>query len=266
MLLIKKAAGAGRYSVADGLGHSNLKKRITMMLKKDSESRARWKVLAMLPLACLALTAFAQRECGKDNIIYTDESHITLEYPSAEGTVSKQLHVLFNDSKTPARYLCADLSFNRFADIHTATLTVRPTNWTDRTYNPNRFYIALDRTREPKAYDDIFDIVREYVPELYATIPTEYLQYPIPSELRFNKGWYTLQLHIGGGDTKNTLQQYNNIITLESEAKEDGNPALQYTYVTIPTQTIRMDTEGNSYIDDTPIPFEIGRASCRERV
>ena len=255
MLLIKKAAGAGRYSVADGLGHSNLKKRITMMLKKDSESRARWKVLAMLPLACLALTAFAQRECGKDNIIYTDDSHITLEYPSAEGTVSKQLHVLFNDSKTPARYLCADLSFNRFADIHTATLTVRPTNWTDRTYNPNRFYIALDRTREPKAYDDIFDIVREYVPELYATIPTEYLQYPIPSELRFNKGWYTLQLHIGGGDTKNTLQQYNNIITLESEAKEDGNPALQYTYVTIPTQTIRMDTEGNSYIDDTPIPF-----------
>ena len=128
-----------------------------MMLKKDSESRARWKVLAMLPLACLALTAFAQRECGKDNIIYTDESHITLEYPSAEGTVSKQLHVLFNDSKTPARYLCADLSFNRFADIHTATLTVRPTNWADRTYNPNRFYIALDRTREPKAYDDIFD-------------------------------------------------------------------------------------------------------------
>ena len=255
MLLIKKAAGAGRYSVADGLGHSNLKKRITMMLKKDSESRARWKVLAMLPLACLALTAFAQRECGKDNIIYTDESHITLEYPSAEGTVSKQLHVLFNDSKTPARYLCADLSFNRFADIHTATLTVRPTNWADRTYNPNRFYIALDRTREPKAYDDIFDIVREYAPELYATIPTEYLQYPIPSELRFNKGWYTLQLHIGGGDTKNTLQQYNNIITLESEAKEDGNPALQYTYVTIPTQTIRMDTEGNSYIDDTPIPF-----------
>lgn len=255
MLLIKKAAGAGRYSVADGLGHSNLKKRITMMLKKDSESRARWKVLAMLPLACLALTAFAQKECGKDNIIYTDESHITLEYPSAEGTVSKQLHVLFNDNKTPARYLCADLSFNRFADIHTATLTVRPTNWADRTYNPNRFYIALDRTREPKAYDDIFDIVREYAPELYATIPTEYLQYPIPSELRFNKGWYTLQLHIGGGDTKNTLQQYNNIITLESEAKEDGNPALQYTYVTIPTQTIRMDTEGNSYIDDTPIPF-----------
>ena len=239
MLLIKKAAGAGRYSVADGLGHSNLKKRITMMLKKDSESRARWKVLAMLPLACLALTAFAQRECGKDNIIYTDESHITLEYPSAEGTVSKQLHVLFNDSKTPARYLCADLSFNRFADIHTATLTVRPTNWADRTYNPNRFYIALDRTREPKAYDDIFDIVREYAPELYATIPTEYLQYPIPSELRFNKGWYTLQLHIGGGDTKNTLQQYNNIITLESEAKEDGNPAL----------TIHL--RNHSYPDDT---------------
>ena len=41
MLLIKKAAGAGRYSLADGLGHSNLKKRITMMLKKDSGSRAR---------------------------------------------------------------------------------------------------------------------------------------------------------------------------------------------------------------------------------
>lgn len=255
MLLIKKAAGAGRYSVADSLGHSNLKKRITMMLKKDSGPRDRWKVLAMLPLVCLTLTAFAQREYdGKDNIIYTDESHITLEYPSAEGTVSKQLHILFNDGKTPARYLCADLGFHRFADIHSVTLTVRPTNRADLTYSPNRFYIALDRTREPKAYDDIFDIVREYAPELYATIPTEYLQYSIPSELRLNKGWYTLQFHIGGGDTKNTLQQYNNIITLESAAKEDGNPALQYIYVTIPTQTIRMDTEGNSYIDDTPIP------------
>ena len=72
-----------------------------MMLKKDSESRARWKVLAMLPLACLALTAFAQRECGKDNIIYTDESHITLEYPSAEGTVSKQTPCSFSTIAKP---------------------------------------------------------------------------------------------------------------------------------------------------------------------
>jgi len=62
LLLIKKAAGARRYSIANSLNHSNLKKRITMMLKKKSGLAARMKLLYLLPAAALALTAFAHPE------------------------------------------------------------------------------------------------------------------------------------------------------------------------------------------------------------
>lgn len=60
MLLIKKAVGGRWYSVANSLNHSNLKNRITMMLRKRSSRWARAKALYVLPLVCLALGAFAQ--------------------------------------------------------------------------------------------------------------------------------------------------------------------------------------------------------------
>lgn len=60
MLLIKKAVGGRWYSIANSLNHSNLKNRITMMLRKRSSRWARAKALYVLPLACLALGAFAQ--------------------------------------------------------------------------------------------------------------------------------------------------------------------------------------------------------------
>lgn len=60
LLLIKKAVGGRWYSVANSLNHSNLKNRITMMLRKRSSRWARAKALYVLPLVCLALGAFAQ--------------------------------------------------------------------------------------------------------------------------------------------------------------------------------------------------------------
>lgn len=60
MLLVKKAVGGRWYSVANSLNHSNLKKRITMMLRKRSSRRARARVLLLLPLVGLALGAFAE--------------------------------------------------------------------------------------------------------------------------------------------------------------------------------------------------------------
>ncbi|WP_418195810.1 M56 family metallopeptidase, partial [Alistipes putredinis] len=60
MLLIKKAVGGRWYSIANSLNHSNLKNRITMMLRKRSSRWARAKALYVLPLACLALGTFAQ--------------------------------------------------------------------------------------------------------------------------------------------------------------------------------------------------------------
>ena len=62
MLLIKKAVGTKLYSIANSFNHSSLKKRITMMLKEKSNPWARAKYLYILPLAALAVTAFARPE------------------------------------------------------------------------------------------------------------------------------------------------------------------------------------------------------------
>ena len=61
-LLIKKAVGTRLYSMANSFNHSSLKKRITMMLKEKSNPWARAKYLYILPLAALAVTAFARPE------------------------------------------------------------------------------------------------------------------------------------------------------------------------------------------------------------
>ncbi|MDR0961720.1 MAG: M56 family metallopeptidase [Mediterranea sp.] len=62
LLLIKKAVGAKLYSMTNSLNHSKLKKRITMMKKEKSKSWARMKYLYVLPLAVVAVTAFARPE------------------------------------------------------------------------------------------------------------------------------------------------------------------------------------------------------------
>ncbi len=62
LLLIKKAVGTRLYSMANSLNHSTLKKRITMMMKEKSSPWARAKSLCLLPLAALAITAFARPE------------------------------------------------------------------------------------------------------------------------------------------------------------------------------------------------------------
>ncbi len=62
LLLIKKAVGTRLYSMANSFNHSKLKKRITMMLKEKSSPWARLKYLYVLPVAAIAITAFARPE------------------------------------------------------------------------------------------------------------------------------------------------------------------------------------------------------------
>ncbi|MBE6289222.1 MAG: M56 family metallopeptidase [Bacteroidaceae bacterium] len=62
LLLIKKAVGKRLYSIANNLNHSNLKKRITMMMRKKSNPWARLKYLYVLPVAAIAVAAFARPE------------------------------------------------------------------------------------------------------------------------------------------------------------------------------------------------------------
>ena len=65
LLLIKKAVGTRLYSMTNSFNHSKLKKRITMMLKEKSNPWARLKYLYVLPLAAIAVTAFARPEISE---------------------------------------------------------------------------------------------------------------------------------------------------------------------------------------------------------
>ena len=65
LLLIKKAVGSSSYAFANSFNHSLLKKRITMMLRKDSNPWMKSKALYILPVAAIALSAFATPELTK---------------------------------------------------------------------------------------------------------------------------------------------------------------------------------------------------------
>jgi len=59
-LLITKAVSIGGYSIANGISHSTLKNRITMMLHKKSQRTSLLKLLALLPIVGTALALNAE--------------------------------------------------------------------------------------------------------------------------------------------------------------------------------------------------------------
>ena len=71
LLLIKKAVGTSRYTMANSFNHSSLKKRITMMLKEKSSPQARAKYIYILPLAALSVMAFARPEVADASAVLT---------------------------------------------------------------------------------------------------------------------------------------------------------------------------------------------------
>ena len=86
LLLIKKTVGNRLYSIANSLNHSNLKRRITMMLHKKSKSWARLKYVIVLPLAAVFVIAFARTEISQtfDEISSAKVSNLTLKDKYAE--------------------------------------------------------------------------------------------------------------------------------------------------------------------------------------
>ena len=59
LLIIKKTVGSGSYAFANSFNHSLTKKRITMMKNSNSNPWMRSKALYVIPVAALALSAFA---------------------------------------------------------------------------------------------------------------------------------------------------------------------------------------------------------------
>lgn len=58
LLLIKKAVGKSFPALANSLNHSNLKNRITMMLKSKSSKSRRLRALVLVPAAAVAVAVF----------------------------------------------------------------------------------------------------------------------------------------------------------------------------------------------------------------
>lgn len=59
LLLIRKAVGEQLFSMANNLNHNSLKKRINMMIVKKSNPWNRIKILMTVPIAAVAVVAFA---------------------------------------------------------------------------------------------------------------------------------------------------------------------------------------------------------------
>lgn len=59
-LLVRKAAGSGGYSIANGINNSTLKKRVTMMLKDKTPKHGWMRLLYVVPVVALSMVATAK--------------------------------------------------------------------------------------------------------------------------------------------------------------------------------------------------------------
>lgn len=146
LLLVKKSVGTRLYSMASGFGHSKLKQRINMMLKKRTNRLARLKLLLFVPVVSGTLYAFARPEVKNaveqvvkpqvceplQNTVRQDERELLEQYFARKfreggGTVAPALgeaaHTLFVNMRNQimidrqgAKTDCADFIRKHLAD------------------------------------------------------------------------------------------------------------------------------------------------------
>lgn len=84
LLLIRKSVGERLFSMANNLNHQSLKKRITMMTTKKSSPWQKAKVLVALPMAALAVVAFANPDVERVAEQVETESQALVEKAKAD--------------------------------------------------------------------------------------------------------------------------------------------------------------------------------------
>ena len=108
MLIIKKAVSHASYTLANSFNHSNnLKKRITMMLKKKSNPVRCATALYILPAAALTLSLFAspQESVGNNLADEPASTHKSSETFAKNDTVEgKVYHFVANNTKEEKLY------------------------------------------------------------------------------------------------------------------------------------------------------------------
>lgn len=100
-LLIKKAVGSSSYAFANGFNHSLLKKRITMMLQKKSNPWMRTKALYLIPVAAVALSAFAtpvfNNAASADTDLSVNSGKVTTISANGQASVAENAPIALPD-------------------------------------------------------------------------------------------------------------------------------------------------------------------------
>ncbi|MBR3477696.1 MAG: hypothetical protein IKH43_01170 [Bacteroidaceae bacterium] len=84
-LLIRKAIGTSSYAFANGFNHSLLTKRIRMMMQRKSNRWSCTKALYLLPVAAIALAAFATHEFTEKTDTISESDLVTPLLPPLRG-------------------------------------------------------------------------------------------------------------------------------------------------------------------------------------
>ena len=114
LLLIKKAVGTSRYTMANSFNHSSLKKRITMMLKEKSNPWARAKYVMVLPLAALSVVAFAHPKVSEVSKTFSESKISELWTDQQEKTPDVKAKFP-GDEKEAYRFIAKNIKYPALA-------------------------------------------------------------------------------------------------------------------------------------------------------
>ena len=173
-LLITKAGGIGGYSLANGITHSALKNRITMMLHTKSQRRNYLKLLALLPIVGVTLALNA--ETVTDYVYNNDEPQ--KQVPVKKG---KQNAAIKNNGKTILQVVEAPDQKTEAEAPKTESQTELKVEGTAT---------ASEQNQAPK---DVFDVV-EKMPEFPGGVQellgflSKTIKYPVEAEKAGKQG------------------------------------------------------------------------------
>ena len=118
LLLIRKAVGDKLFSMANNLNQSSLKKRITMMLKRKSNPWSRARMLVALPVAAVAVVAFATPKAESlSNVIESEsEALVSKVMPAVKAQADGASQVATEMAATDAASVKAEAEAQPAAD------------------------------------------------------------------------------------------------------------------------------------------------------
>lgn len=118
LLLVKKAVGDKQFAaITNGFNQSKIRNRIIMMLRSDSLSWARLKVLAVLPFLAIVLLSFSQPLAKQQNELKYDDGEIItdVEFKDSYSLIEKRYTdnsiIVFLNSKNELLFM------TRHADV-----------------------------------------------------------------------------------------------------------------------------------------------------